>query len=314
MHTPVVFIIFNRPEEASLVFAEIRKARPKKLFVIADGPRTPEEQSRCDATRSIIDSIDWPCELFKNFSDFNLGCGKRISSGLDWVFSQVEEAIVLEDDCIPDQTFFPFCEEMLERYRNNTRVMHIAGTSMQEGNSRFNPKDSYYFSIIPNLWGWATWKRAWKLYDFDMKVWPKAKKEGSLIQWFANPAAYERFSGVFDRYYKHEENNWDNQWVFACALNRALCINPTLNLITNIGFNDSGTHFKGVKTPGDKMRHSITFPLLHPNIIAPDRSADSFKYRDTWGIDKKLHHRMLRPIKTLFPDLYWKFRNFFKLR
>ncbi len=303
-YTPIVFIVFNRPEETLQVFTEIRRARPSTLFVIADGARSLEEKSICDTVRAIATNVDWSCDLHINFSEKNLGCGKRVSSGLDWVFSQVEEAIILEDDCIPDPTFFQFCEEMLERYRYNENVMNIAGTYAQEGNRHFHPKESYYFSILSNIWGWATWRRAWEKYDFDIKQWPSLKTSGELTTWFAHPAAYERFSKVWDQYYRHEIDSWDGQWTFCCIAHHGLCINPTTNLITNIGFNSRGTHFNGREELGNKPLKKLLFPLLHPTLIKPNPAADAFKYRDAFGIDRKLIYRILRPIKNAFPKQY----------
>ncbi len=310
--TPVVFMVFNRPEETARVFAEIRKARPKRLLIIADGPRSASERPVCDSVRKIVSNIDWSCTVSKNFSEKNIGCGKRIHSGLDWAFSQVDKAIILEDDCVPDPTFFSFCEEMLERYQYDEHVMHVAGTYMQEGNRNFHTKESYYFSIIPNIWGWATWRRAWQHYDFDIKQWPSLKESGELTTWFAHPAAYERFSKVWDQYYQHEIDSWDGQWTFTCIVNQGLCINPSVNLVTNIGFNDKGTHFKGDSTPGNKPLQQMKFPLIHPDIIIPNRTADTFKYRVGFGIDKKLIYRILRPFKNKFPNQYLYFKRLLK--
>ncbi len=178
--TPVVVIIFKRTDTTEKVFEAIRLAKPPKLFVIADGPRAdhPGEAEKCEAARAIIERVDWECEVLKNYSDTNLGCAKRVSSGLDWVFSNVEEAIILEDDCVPHLTFFPFCEELLEKYRYDTRIASISGQNVQFGRERTNY--SYYFSRYNHCWGWATWRRAWQHFDFDMKLWPEIKK-GHLL-------------------------------------------------------------------------------------------------------------------------------------
>jgi hypothetical protein len=300
----VAFFIFNRPEETVRVFTEIRRAQPSQLYVVADGPRTEDERPLCEAARAVATAIDWPCVLHTNFSEKNLGCGRRVSSGLNWVFEQAEEAIILEDDCLPDPSFFTFCKEMLERYRDDTRIMHIAGTSVQEGNKHFNPQESYYFSCIANIWGWATWRRAWKLYDYDMLQWPALKQAGTISHWMNHPAAYERFSRVWDQYYQHEIDSWDGQWNFTCLAQQGLCINPIINLVTNIGFDKRGTHFKGQTSLGNRRTHAMEFPLVHPAEIVPNRRADAFKYRDTWGIDNKYLYRLLRPFKENFPATY----------
>src|SRR5665648_587346 len=164
LKTPVAFIIFNRPETTRRVFAEIAKARPTKLLVIADGPRAthPDDAEKCAVVRAIIDGVDWDCEVLKNYSDVNLGCKRRVSSGLDWVFDTVEEAIILEDDCLPHPTFFRFCEEMLAKYRDDKRIAMISGDNFQFGKKR--TEYSYYFSRYTHIWGWASWRRAWDNY------------------------------------------------------------------------------------------------------------------------------------------------------
>ena len=176
MKTPVAFIIFNRPDTTKRVFEAIRQAKPPKLFVIADGSRSDRlgEAEKCAATRAIIDGVDWECEILTNYSDVNLGCKIRVSSGLDWVFSEVEEAIILEDDCLPHPSFFAFCEELLEKYRNDSRIMQICGSNVLK--DQVNIDDSYYFSKYGPIWGWASWRRAWQEYDVDMKLWAEVKK------------------------------------------------------------------------------------------------------------------------------------------
>ena len=178
---PVAFIIFNRPDTTERVFAEIANAKPPKLLVIGDGPRTgrPGEAEKVAATRAIIQRVDWDCKVLTNFSEVNLGCKKRVSSGIDWVFEQVEEAIILEDDCLPDITFFRFCQEMLERYRGDQRIGMISGDNFQFG--RRYGDDSYYFSKYVHIWGWATWRDRWVgSYDVSMAKWPRIRDEGTI--------------------------------------------------------------------------------------------------------------------------------------
>src|SRR5579871_4386735 len=163
--TPVALIVFNRPDTTRQVFQEIRRVRPPVLLVVADGPRRdhPEDEQLCRETRAVAEEVDWPCQVLTEYSDVNLGCRHRPASGLDWVFSQVEEAIILEDDCVPHPSFFRFCSELLSRYRDDARIGTIAGTNVQGGRKRGGA--SYYFSKYPTIWGWASWRRAWALYD-----------------------------------------------------------------------------------------------------------------------------------------------------
>jgi hypothetical protein len=189
LRTPVAFIIFNCPETTDRVFEQIAKAKPSKLLVIADGPRenSPGEAERCAAVRSIIDNVDWDCEVLTNYSDVNLGCKRRIASGLDWVFDTVEEAIILEDDCLPDPTFFRFCDELLEKYRDDERITMISGDNFQF--DRKKTDSSYYFSRDPHIWRWASWRHVWKNYDVDMQLWPEIR-DGGWLNYLETQKAY----------------------------------------------------------------------------------------------------------------------------
>jgi hypothetical protein len=214
---PVAFLIFNRPQETARVFARIRQARPRTLLVIADGPRDERDHEQCERARSIVlNHVDWECDLKSNVSLQNLGCKLRVSSGIDWVFDQVDEAIILEDDCLPDPTFFPFCDELLERYRDDRRVMHIGGSNLQFGHRP--TEDSYYFSAINQIWGWATWRRAWKdHYDVTMRRWP-AVRESSLLKDLLGDDVASRIAKGFDAIHAGATDSWDNQWTLAVWL------------------------------------------------------------------------------------------------
>lgn len=312
MNTPIALIIFNRPKQTKEVFETLRKIKPTKLYVIADGPRHENERDACEKARAIIDTIDWECDLKKKYSDKNLGCGINESKGLDWVFENEETAIILEDDCLPDDTFFRFCTELLEKYKDDKSVMHISGNFFQQKNKNFRDNHSYYASILPHVWGWATWRRAWQKYDYNLTSWPQTKKDGSLIPWFNNPAAYEYWSGIWDEYKTYEVNNYDARWVFACMINHAICINPTVNLITNIGFDESATH---TKTPDDSANIPTTpmqFPLNHPASLNINYKADKYTFRKNFGVDEKLIYRIVRPIKTRFPKQYRALKRLFR--
>ena len=279
LKTPVCFIIFNRPDVTQRVFEKIREAKPPKLLVIADGPRTNKigEQEKCIAARAIINQVDWKCEVLTNYSDVNLGCRKRIYTGLDWVFSQVEEAIILEDDCLPDPSFFRFCEELLEEYRHNSRIMLVSGQNLQFGKKRRNY--SYYFSRYNHCWGWATWKRAWQYYDDTMELWPLVKNENWLFDILQDEQAFRYWSATFQGMYEGFDT-WDYPWLFACYINQGLSILPNINLVSNIGFGQEGTHATDTNSilaniPVEEMQ----FPLKHPPFIVRDTQADNFTER-----------------------------------
>lgn len=273
---PVVFIIFNRPETARRVFAEIAIARPPKLLVIADGPRTdhPDDAEKCAVVRAIIDGVNWDCEVLKNYSDANLGCKRRVSSGLDWVFDKVEEAIILEDDCLPHPTFFRFCEELLEKYRNNETIMLISGDNFQFGRKR--TEYSYYFSRYPHIWGWASWRRAWNNYDVDMKMWPEIRDGEWLKDMLGNKRSIWYWKYIFENVYKGKIDTWDYQWTFACWIQNALVVLPNVNLVSNIGFGVKAEHTKDKDKFAQMEIESMCFPILHPDYILRDSKSDIF--------------------------------------
>jgi hypothetical protein len=300
MQTPVAFIIFKRPHTTEKVFTEIRRAQPKKLFVIADGPRThvANEAEKCAATRAIIERVDWECEVIKNYSDINLGCAKRVSSGLDWVFEQVEEAIILEDDCVPHPTFFPFCEELLAKYRYDSRVFSISGDNYLFGLKK--PNYSYYFSRYNPCWGWATWRRAWQYYDLYIKAWPEIKSQGLLNDILINPLAVKSWSQIFQSVYDNPLGiTWDYQWTFACFIQNGLGIVSKTNLISNIGFGTDATHFNGGKNnPYDNLpTEPMEFPLQHPPFVIQNTKIDKFKESNEYHIT--LRKLLKQDIKNL---------------
>lgn len=282
MKTPVAFLIFKRPQTTERVFEAIRQAKPPKLFVVADGPRDgrPDEAEKCKAARAIIERVDWECEVIKNYSDTNMGCAKRVSSGIDWVFSNVEEAIILEDDCVPHPTFFRFCEELLEQYRYDTRIASISGQNIQFGRRKTN--HSYYFSRYNLCWGWATWRRAWQYYDLYIKLWPEIKSRGFLTDIIMHPLAVKYWSNTFQSVYENPLGiTWDYQWTFACWMQSGLGIISNVNLISNIGFGADATHFTSSEiNPYDSLpTEAMEFPLKHPPFVIRDAKADNFTQR-----------------------------------
>jgi len=282
LRVPVVFIFFNRPGLTRQVFNVIRQVQPDRLFLIADGPRIDraEDVSLCSEARQVVDSVDWKCTVQKNYSAVNLGCGQRVVSGLNWVFEQVGEAIIIEDDTLPDPTFFQFCSELLERYRDEPRVMYISGRNNLGQWGRF--AESYFFCRQGSIWGWATWKRAWELYDFHLNSFRDLDVENILHNNLPDPehAAYQawlfrRGTGLL------VIDTWDIQWMLMCLLHEGLCIVPTCNLVSNLGFQTGATH----TTNASDMRgclpsFSLGFPLLHPKGVQADYIDDNF---DRWN-------------------------------
>lgn len=272
LDTPVAILIFNRPETTRRVFEEIRHVRPRQLLVVADGPRVnrPGEAEACAAARAIVAEVDWPCEVLTNYADANLGCKRRVSSGLDWVFSTVEEAIILEDDCVPHPSFFPYCAELLERYRDDERVMHISGSNFLFGQRQ--GEASYYFSRYAHVWGWASWRRAWRYYDVGIARWPSIK--ASLLGQFEHPQERRFWAAALDKVYHGQIDTWDYQWSMACMERGGLAVQPNVNLVTNIGFGEDATHTTGVSHLADMPANMIELPLVHPPHIVRATQAD----------------------------------------
>jgi hypothetical protein len=299
LKTPVAFIIFNRPETTRRVFAEIARARPQKLLVIADGPRPdhPEDIEKCAAVRSIIDGVDWDCEVLKNYSDTNLGCKHRVSSGMDWVFDTVEEAIILEDDCLPHPTFFRFCEELLNKYRDDKRIAMISGDNFQFGRKRTDY--SYYFSRYPHIWGWASWRRSWENYDVDMKKWPEIRDGGWLEDLLGNKKSVWYWKYIFKNVYEGKIDTWDYQWTFACWIQNAMTIIPSVNLVSNIGFGKESSHTTEKNMFSNMKIEPITFPILHPSCILRDSVADNITEKTNFSGQRLLKKGIVEIIKII---------------
>lgn len=273
MAVPVALCIFNRPDQTARVFEAIRAARPALLFVIADGPRAdhPDDERLVAETRAVIDRVDWPCELRTCYSDVNLNCHRRIASGLDWVFGQVPEAIVLEDDCVPDPSFFPYCEELLERYRDDERVYMVSGSNPTGARGEY----SYHFSQCYSIWGWATWARAWKHNDPEMRAWPSLRDSGWLEGLLRDRGAAELARAWFDGAYGGPIRQWDFHWMFSGWRRNALAATPSVNLISNIGFGTGATHHRDAAHPfANVPTRAIEFPLRHPPEVQVLRAAD----------------------------------------
>ena len=268
MDTAVALFIFNRPENTARVLGAISAARPSVLLAVADGPRPerPEDERLVSETRAVLDRVDWPCDLRTCYSDTNLGCHKRIASGLDWVFEHVPEAILLEDDCLPDPTFFPYCEELLARYRDDERVHMISGSNTAGVEGPY----SYHFSRCFGIWGWATWARAWRHNDPEMTAWPRLRETPWLEEHLGDERAAELARHWFDNL-----QQWDFHWMFSGWLQDAVTATPTVNLVSNIGFGESATH---LHDPGDPFAalttRSLDFPLRHPPGVEPLEVAD----------------------------------------
>jgi hypothetical protein len=270
MNTPLLLIIFNRPKQTQALVDAFRRVKPSRIYVAADGPRSdrPDEDAKCAATRAVIDSIDWPCELFKNYAQGNMGCGPRPASAISWVFEHEERAIILEDDCIPDPSFFPFCEELLERYKDDQRIMQICGTNHVD--EHLEIEDSYLFSNYPLCWGWATWKRAWDLFDYEMTTWPEYQNRKMLQNIVQSPKEIEYWDKNFANVFAGDHSVWDVRWLFSIWSNHGLSVIPKSNLVSNVGFGKEASHtYNQDDKCNNRATKPVQFPLTHPPIMSP---------------------------------------------
>ncbi len=275
MRTPVALFIFSRPSVTRRVAETIARAKPPQLLVVADGPRKdrPGEEQLCRETREVIGRIAWECDVHTEYSDINLGCKHRLASGLDWVFSRVTEAIIIEDDCLPEPSFFPFCDELLERYREDERVHMISGTNLLFGKKFGDP--SYYFSRFYHIWGWATWARAWKHFDVEMRRWPQLRETDWVERYLPTRPMAQLARYFFDETHAGRVDTWDYQWVLASWLQNALAIVPATNLVSNIGYGVGATHTEYESELLGRLKTSaVKFPLVHPTSVKVLEEAD----------------------------------------
>lgn len=300
--TPVLFLIFNRPDTTQKVFNAIRQAKPKQLFVAADGPREGKEveKEKCKQVKRIVEQVDWDCEVETLFRDKNLGCKIAVSFAIDWFFKNVEEGIILEDDCLPSQSFFWFCQELLEYYQNDTRVMHISGDNFQFG--RIRGEGSYYFSKYSHVWGWATWRRAWKHYDVNMKNFVKFKREGQINNIFNIEQQRSYWSKIFQLTYEGKIDSWGYIWTYTCFINNGLSVLPNVNLVSNIGFNRDSLHTKDENSIFSKMKTKEIMEIKHPKFVLTDREADFLTSKLCFGnknIFAQVKNKALRIISKI---------------
>ena len=272
--TPVALILYNRAETTREVFAAIRHARPKRLLLIADGPSPgkPDDEAACASARLAAGPVDWPCEVETIYSETNLGIRQRIDTGLDWVFTRCEEAIILEDDCVPDPSFFRYCQELLVRYRDDPRIMGVGGNSFQYG---LGPEDDgYYLSGYAQTWGFATWRRAWRRYDAAMARWPELRDLGWLSERFVDRTATAYWSHVFEENHRTGDH-WDIAWMFSVWVHKGLFALPRHPLVSNVGLGREATHTRRYEIEfADLPTGPLRFPLRHPADIVADQTAD----------------------------------------
>ena len=303
-NTPILFLVFNRPEKTQIIFDIIKKLKPKKLYISADGPRKNriKDNLLCDQVRSIVKNIDWNCDHNFRFNDINQGCKVNVIKSIDWFFSNNEKGIILEDDCIPSESFFVFCEKLLERYNNNHKIMQINGFN---GGLNFNSliKDSYYYSKLNHTWGWASWKRAWNKFDKNFLEYDKYKNK--INNYYIDNGISSWMKVYLDKAFKNQDNIWSSNWSFSILKENGLCITPSVNLVRNIGFDTSAT--SGKSEIFKKFSNAKEFEFT--NIIYPNEVKFNLK------LDRITFNQVIKKIDPRASKFYYLLniiKNFFK--
>jgi len=297
LKTPVLFLIFNRLDTTKQVFEAIRKAKPPRLYIAADGARASKagEEEKVKAVREfVINNIDWNCEVKTLFRNENLGCGLAVSEAITWFFENEEMGIILEDDCLPVQSFFWFCEELLERYKDDMRVWQISGDNYQNGKKR--GVADYYFSIYSHIWGWASWADRWSKYDFKLNSLKDNQFIDSILR---KPKAIEYWKNIFNIMKEKPIDTWDYQWLFTIFYFRGLVILPNMNLVANIGFGDDSTHTRGEINPYWLKKFDVVIKN-HPKEIKQNIKADNYTFNAVYNSKSLLQRVVFEIRKRLF--------------
>jgi hypothetical protein len=280
----ILFLIFNRPNCTSAVINRLKSIRPTRLYIAADGPRSWREGERalCNEARSIATAIYWPCEIRTLWRDTNLGCKQAVSSAIEWFFKYEEEGIILEDDCLPHIDFFRFCAHGLNLYRHDERVFVITGDNFQDGNIR-GQGGSYYFSKFPHCWGWATWRRAWKVYDESLSFFGGWVQSSEWLSLHSDAIERGHWEQLAEQVVCKRLDSWATPWMFSVWFHNGLTMTPNVNLVTNIGFGSDATH---TVTRLDDAAGLEAFPLgdfQETDVVTVDRAADRYVFFNHFG-------------------------------
>lgn len=301
--SPVLLITFNRPDTTQKVFDAIRKAKPQKLYIASDAPRSGnlEDERNCALVKEIVKQVDWDCEVYYRFADVNQGCGPGPYNAISWAFENEDRLIILEDDCVPAQPFFNYCEELLERYKNDSRIWIISGNQYTE--EAVTTPHSYFFSRYGHSWGWATWKRCWAAMDMSMSKYPLIIEQDLYKATFRTKEEAAFFQKTIDRIYYDEElksHIWDFQFGFAITSNGGLCIVPKKNLVTNIGY--LGTHSEIKNQFHDRPVDEKFKIISHPDFILCDVNYDAYHFKHHWNRKTPLLKRIIRKIERILKE------------
>jgi len=285
--SPVLFLIFNRPDVTAHIFNQIKKVKPSRLYIAADGPRPDRlnEAELCEQAKAVL-TIDWDCDVKTLYRTENLGCRMAVSSAVTWFFENEEEGIILEDDCLPAISFFSFCDQLLDIYRNDTRIRHIAGCNFQQ--SKQWGSGSYYFTNLTHVWGWASWRRVWQDYDVELRKYSNEEVQEQLGKIFTNSYIVESWTNIFKDMKAQKIDTWDYQLTLINFFNNALNIIPNVNLISNLGFGTAATHTSNAYDPKAKLALGEVDTIIHPKYFLPEKQADMFTLNADFNVDERI--------------------------
>ena len=283
LQTAILFLVFNRPDTTEKVFEKICQVKPKRLYIAADGPRHEyeNEEEKVAKVREIVTRINWPCELKTLFRKKNLGCKKAVSESITWFFEHEEQGIILEDDCLPHVDFFSFCETLLERYANDSRIFAVTGNNFQ--NNIWHGEASYYYSKYLMVWGWASWRRAWNNYQLNMPFWPEWSKSKAWLEHTPDKIERNYWERIFERMLLNKIDTWDYPWVASAWYKGGLTATPNMNLISNIGFREDAVHTISKNSEFSKMPVKALGVIKHPANVFRNVEADNWTFDHHYG-------------------------------
>lgn len=308
LDTPVLLITYKRLGTTKQVFEAIRQAKPPRLYIASNIGKDEQAIQQVKKVREFLEeNIDWDCKVYKLYRDQHLSAKDSISGAIDWFFQNEKMGIILEDDCLPSQSFFWFCEGLLKKYADDMRVWHIGGSSTLSENILLN-HDSYYFSNYNHIWGWAGWSNRWKMYDVNVSLFKEFSKNGFIENVTKDKLLQKFWIDNFNSVYEKRIDTWDYQWYFTTWSNGGISIIPTVNLISNLGFGADATH---TSDSSDKLSNmekgEINLNLIHPNIMMPNIIYDNYNAKFLFGISyfsfyknevKKILKKIIKTIKV----------------
>ncbi len=283
LKTPILLLVFNRPDTVTQVFEKISQIKPERLYIASDGPRegNNNDKERIVKVRNIVTKVNWPCKVETLFRDQNLGCKKGVSTAINWFFENEEQGIILEDDCVPNLDFFAFCENLLNLYAKDERVLAITGNNFQNGKLR--GESSYYFSKYNHCWGWSTWRRSWKKYDGEINFWPKWKNSNDWYNFNSDKVERKYWKNILDSVYMKKIDSWAYPWQACAWYSNGLTATPNVNLVSNIGFGEQATHTKYKNSKFSKMPVKTLSNFKHPTNVKRDFAADRWTFDYHFG-------------------------------